>query len=128
MALDLETTTSLQSSNKPSGWTDPATTNTFTDAQSINFTHTFASAGVSDAASQTTGLTAVVSAVDTWLTSTFIPTTLGIDVAGNTVTAIGTIKYVTRDNDGYTDNFDPNIFITGTDEYTVQGTLQWEIS
>lgn len=128
MALDLETTTSLKTDNAPSGWTAPATTNTFTDAQEINFEYTVASSGISHADTQSTGLTALVSAIDTWLTNTFIPTTLGIDVTGNTVTAIGTIKFVTRDNSGYTDNYDPAIFVTGTDQYTVKGTLQWEIS
>lgn len=128
MALDLEVTTNLPADETPSGHTPPATTNTFTDAQSINFTHTIASSGITHATVAATGLTALVAAMTTWLTNTFIPTTLGIDVTANTVTAIATIRRAARANDGFSNATDPNIYITGTDEFTVVGTLQWEIS
>lgn len=42
----------------------------------------------------TLGLDALITAFETWLDATFIPTTLGIDVAGNTVTCVATISKI----------------------------------
>jgi hypothetical protein len=72
-----------------------------------------------------TTMTAILAALDTWLTNTHMPTTLGISVA-LTVTAIATVKTISRNNSGYTKNSDPAIYITGTDQFVIKGTLQWK--
>lgn len=129
MALDLEVTTSLPSATKPSGHTPPATTNTFGgNERSEPFSYTVASSGISHASDDAAGLTALIAALTTWLTDTYIPSTLGLDVTGNTVTAIATLKSCVRENSGFSDSKDAAQFITGTDQYTANGTIIWEIS
>jgi hypothetical protein len=86
---------------------------------------TLRSSGTSIITSAATTMTAILSALDTWLTNTHMPTTLGISVA-LTVTAIATVKTISRNNSGYTKNSDPAIYITGTDQFVIKGTLQWK--
>lgn len=129
MAIDLETTTDLAAAATPSGYTDPATTNVLTDPREEPFTHIVAASATAHASDAATGLTALVAAVDAWLESTFIPSTLGLESTVNTVTAIGTIKFIRRENSGYGIDADASgIHILGTDQFEVIGTLLWEIS
>lgn len=121
MALDLETTTGSLA-NAPSGFTPPATTHSFTDANTVRDTYSVAITGLSGATS-TAGLNSVIAAVDTYVSGTFIPTVLGIDVSGNTVDAICTINSISRGNGG------DSIFLNeAMDSYGISFTLQWEVS
>ena len=124
MALTLETTinSSALRGGFPSGYTAPATTLTFTSPSSVSHEATVASAGISDASTGSTGLTNLVAAVDTYVSGTLIPTTWGIDVAGNTVNAIATIDLVRRGNS------QDDIFVTGTDQYSYRVIVQFEVS
>jgi len=121
MALDLETTTA-NLSNAPSGYTPPSTSHTFTDKNSVKDNYSVAITGLSGATS-TAGITSVVSAVDTYISGTFIPTNLGIDVSGNTVDAICTIISISRGN-----NSDSIFLNEANDTFDISFTLDWEVS
>ena len=84
---------------KPIGYTDPTTgiTQTSPDTIAERVYGLVASSGVSTTA--TLGMDALITAFETWLSATFIPTTLGIDVAGNTVTAIARISKIVVGDD-----------------------------
>jgi len=126
MAIDVQVTTALRVDNAPSGHVAPTTThNLGATPNEVAFTRTVASSGLTDPATAATTMTAILSALDTWLTNTHMPTTLGISVA-LTVTAIATVKTISRNNSGYTKNSDPAIYITGTDQFVIKGTLQWK--
>ena len=125
MAIDVQVTTALRVDNAPAGHVAPTTThNLGATPNEIAFTRTVASSGLTDPATPATTMTAILAALDTWLTSTFMPTTLGVD-ALKTVTAIGTVRTISRNNSGYTKNSDPAIYVTGADEYVIKGTLRW---
>ena len=101
----------------PSGYTVPTTAITQTSPVSLGpYTYSMAhSSAVST--TQTLGLNALVAAFETWLSGTFIPTTLGVDVAGNTVTAIATITKIvlgTAPADIYLNNATATVEITFT--------------
>jgi len=122
MAITLETTTALPTGKVPSGHTAPSTTITFTDAQSVQGTHEVAASGIENATAST-GLTDLVSAIDTYMDGTYLPTVLGLD-ATDTINVICTITNVVRD--AFPTNGD--MFATHTDQYTVSFTVQWEVS
>lgn len=83
---------------KPSGYTAPTTAIEQTDPSTVK--DAVYSMPKSDATSTTPtlGLDGLISAFETWLSGTFIPTTLGIDVT-NTVTAIARIKKIVVGDD-----------------------------
>lgn len=122
MALTTEATTNLPASQTPSGWTNPATTITGTTFAE-NFTTTIAVSGVSHASNASTGLTALIAAVKSWIDGTFAPDTLHFDLT-DTISGIITIKNVVRDNAESTSA--GKLYITGTDTYTVSGLFQWK--
>lgn len=122
MALTTEATTSLPAAQTPSGWTNPATTITGTTFAE-NFSTTIAVSGVSHADNASTGLTALIAAVKTWVDGTWGPDTLHMDTA-NTISGIITIKNIVRDNAESTSA--GKLYITGTDTYTVTGLFQWK--
>lgn len=96
MALTSDAIFSTRDENipQPSGYTKPTTAITQTAPTTIGpYTYSMtASSGVST--TPTLGLTALLTAFETWFSETFIPTTLGIDVSGNTVTAVATISKI----------------------------------
>lgn len=124
MALTTEATTRLASAQTPSGWTNPATTITFTSPITEPFETTIAAAGVTDAASETTGLTNLVAAVKTWVDGTWIPNILKLETTVNDVDGILTITKVERHNGEASDT--AKLFLTGTDGFKVYGSLQYE--
>lgn len=125
MALSLETTiqaSAITGRAFPSGYTAPATTHTFTDASVTETkTWTIAASGNTDASTASTGLTAAVSAVDTYCSGTYVPT-LGLDLT-NTIEMICTITRIRRELTGTETT---NVGITGTDNYIINVSLQWE--
>lgn len=123
MALTTEATTDLPRNQKPSGWTDPATTINLTDPITEDFEATIAASGVADAASASTGLTALVVAVKTWVDGAWAPNTLKLDLT-DTINGIITIENVQRSN-GESD-LAGKLYKTGADAYTVKGKFQYE--
>lgn len=129
MALTLDVTTALQDDKTPTGHTAPTVSaDVGSTPNTVKFTYTVATSGLTHADTAATGLSSVISQVDTYITDTYIPTTLGIDVTGNTVTAVGTINAVRRANSGFDTEYDTEIYVTGTDQFEIDITLQWAIS
>lgn len=125
MAIDVQVTTALRVDNAPAGHVAPTTThNLGSSTNEVTFTRTVASSGLTDPATPATTMAAILAALDTWLTTVHMPTTLGISVA-LTVTAIATVRTISRNNSGYTKNSDPAIYLTGTDNFVIKGTLRW---
>ena len=124
MALTTEATTIIPESKKPSGWTDPATTITFVGTPiRETFTVTIAAAGVTDAASETTGLTNLIAAVKTWVDATWVPTILKLDT---TLTIDGIIKISNFDRDNGEATETAKLYLTGTDGFNVIGSFEYE--
>lgn len=83
----------------PIGYTLPTTAidQTAPDTVSARIYALTASGGVST--TPTLGMDALITAFESWLASTFIPTILGVDIVGNTVTAIARISKIAVGND-----------------------------
>lgn len=121
MALTLETTIneSALADGFPSGYTAPTTSITFTDTVEENETWTVAASGVTNATAST-GLTALVSAIDTYASSTYVPNTLGLDTSGSNFNMIVTIRKVLRQISAV------SIFNAGTDQFSVSVNVKFE--
>lgn len=109
----------------PSAYTNPTVAELGAGYFEVNFSHTFAASGVANAdpavAAGNVGTT-----IDTWVEGTLIANAVGgmcLDVTGTVVGRI-VITGVKRKNDRE-DLTDPD-WVTGTDEFTVTGKLQWE--
>lgn len=120
MALTLETIVNEDLPNIPTGATIPAQTITFTGGEfKVTAVYTVATAGIADATAST-GFDQLVAALDTYISGTFVPDTLGLDTTGNNYNAVAEMRTVARNNasDG--------IYST-TDQYQVTFTLTAEI-
>ena len=111
---------------KPSGYTDPTTAISQTDPITFGpYTYEMtASSGVSTTA--TLGMDALISAFETWFSGTFIPTTLGIDTTGNTVTAIARVSKITVGDGG--DPGDEIYLNDATRVFSIEFTATVEVS
>lgn len=122
MALTLETTiiTGAVEGGFPSGYTAPSTSITFAGNEiEENETWTVAASGVTNATAST-GLTALVSAIDTYASGTYTPNVLGLDTTGSNFNMIVTIRKVIREVSA------ASIFNPGTDQFLVSVNVRFE--
>jgi hypothetical protein len=127
MALTHETTinaTAVQG-GLPTGYTAPTITLSLSSPRNVTGSYTVASSGLSHASVAATGLTAVVSALDTYVSATWIPDVLGLDVTGKTIDATIYITKILRGND---QGGGDAIFVTGTDNYEIDFQVYYEVS
>jgi hypothetical protein len=117
MALVLETTVNTTTVTIPSGYTAPSTSNTFTDPSLVRDTYTMAASTV-EHATPSTGLTNIVTAVNTYVSGTYVPTVLGLETTANTINAICTITAVSRNNG--------SSIYSNTDNIVVAFEMKWE--
>ena len=85
---------------KPIGYADPTTSITLTGDILLIGPYVYgltATSGVSTTA--TLGMDALLTAFESWLAATFIPTTLGVDIATDTVEAIAYISKIVVGDD-----------------------------
>lgn len=84
---------------KPSGFSEPTTEIEQSDPEVVLFSYSMPK---DDAATTTAAatLTAIVAALDTYLTGTFIPTTMGIDIVTYDVSVIATMTSLVHGNGG----------------------------
>lgn len=84
-------TTRTPSSQKPTGYSDPVVSDLTGVVAQANFSTEIDGSEVD--ADPVVGFTNIRTATGTWLSGTFLPTTLGID-ATNTIVAVGYIESV----------------------------------
>ena len=116
MALTSEITVSSAIA-VPSGYTSPSITLSLTNPSERSFTYEFDASGVAHASNETTGITAAVAAVKTYVDGTLLPTTMKVDISGQTVEAVITINSITR-------KYADGIYLTA-DKYVVSGVVNW---
>lgn len=100
-SLDVETSVGLPLSKRPSDYVVPATTITFTAAQTLQETIYDVPRTSNENATDTTGLKNVIAVLETYVHDTLIPTTLAIDTANNDVNAMIYLQDITTVETGY---------------------------
>jgi len=119
MALTLETT-SRSGVFVPSGATIPATTITFTgDTIRINGTTQLAAAAIDDPASDTTAFTALIAALGTYISGTYVPNVLKLDTA-QTINMICILTNSKRTRD------ESNQYLEGNEVYAVNFQVEYQ--
>lgn len=119
MALTLETT-SRTGVFVPSGATIPATSIVFSgDTIKVKGITQLAAAPIDDAASATTAFTALVAALDTYISGTYVPNVLKLDTA-LTINMICTLVLSKRGRD------QSDQYIEGTEVYIVNFEVEYQ--
>jgi len=119
MAITTEITTRQPASDLPPGYTVPTPSYEFVGTPiEEKFVTTIATAGVANA-TPATGLTALLTAVKDWADNTWIPDTLKLD-------ATATVNGIIYLDKVKISNTRSSIYGTGTENYTVHGTLKYE--
>ena len=119
MALTLETT-SISGTFVPSGATVPATTIIFAgDTIKIKGTTELGAAAIDDAASATTAFTALIAALDTYISGTYVPNVLKLDTA-QTINMICTLEYSKRGRD------EADQYLEGNEVYKVNFVVEYQ--
>lgn len=119
MALTLETT-SQSGSFVPAGATPPATTITFTgDVIEYKGVTQLEATAIDHATDPLIGFADLITALDTYISGTYVPSVLKLDVA-QTINMIVTITGVKRIRSN------PDIYLDGTQQYSVNFTVQYQ--
>ena len=108
----------MTGANLPTGYSVPATTIEMTSPVQESFTYDVATSGIANA-TPATGLTALLTAVKTYVDNTYIPNTLKLDSAKT----ISGIIYVDKVK---VINTRTSIYGTGTEKYRVHGVIKYE--
>lgn len=119
MAITTEITTRLKVKDLPSGYTNLVPTIELAAPIEERFTRTVAITGLSHATVAGTGLSQILTATKTWVDSTWIPNVLKLNSTA-TIEGIIYVDKVTRMNS------QPSIYVTGTEQYTVEGVFKYE--
>lgn len=120
MAITIDVTTGTSFEYKPTNWSAPATSVTFSGTPiQHSFSLAIAAAGNTDPSDCSQGLTDLLAVIKTALEDTYLPSTLKV-CATNTVNGIATINKIEKKNS------EACPYLTGAETFYITGTLQYE--